>query len=155
MPALPILLPGQSAYGISMEGVGRVYAELCRKKKEKTDSGNPVGYSGIGIRTPTYRVRVCCATFTQYRYLYIWFGRSQLFVFSSSRRIKLYHILSLLSTPFSKKVEIFLIFFRRDSCGEFLGWRVPAESYSEPEKFFGKIVSTILQNREKYAILYR
>ena len=26
--------------------------------------------SGIGIRTPTYRVRVCCATFTQYRYLY-------------------------------------------------------------------------------------
>ena len=24
--------------------------------------------SGIGIRTPTYRVRVCCATFTQYRY---------------------------------------------------------------------------------------
>jgi len=36
------------------------------------------------------------------------FGRSQLFVFSSSRRIRLYHIHSLLSTPFSKKVEIFL-----------------------------------------------
>ena len=25
--------------------------------------------SGTGIRTPTYRVRVCCATVTQYRYL--------------------------------------------------------------------------------------
>ena len=25
--------------------------------------------SGIGIRTPTNRVRVCCATFTQFRYI--------------------------------------------------------------------------------------
>ncbi len=27
--------------------------------------------SGIGIRTPTNRVRVCRATFTQFRYLYM------------------------------------------------------------------------------------
>ena len=30
--------------------------------------------SGTGIRTPTYRVRVCCATFTQYRYLFFVVG---------------------------------------------------------------------------------
>ena len=29
--------------------------------------------SGIGIRTPTNRVRVCCATFTQFRYIYFFY----------------------------------------------------------------------------------
>ena len=36
------------------------------------EKSHPFGwlfFSGIGIRTPTYRVRVCCATFTQTRYL--------------------------------------------------------------------------------------
>lgn len=41
------------------------------QRKQKTDRMNLSVYSGIGIRTPTYRVRVCCATFTQYRYLYL------------------------------------------------------------------------------------
>ena len=111
MPAFPFLLPTESAHrwgSILSESVWGNFIWFMRKKKEKTDSGNPVGYSGTGIRTPTYRVRVCCATFTQYRYLFDLSGRSQLFVFSSSRRIRLYHIHSLLSTPFLKKVEIFL-----------------------------------------------
>lgn len=39
-------------------------------KKEDRPDVCPDGLlsnSGIGIRTPTYRVRVCCATVTQYR----------------------------------------------------------------------------------------
>ena len=59
--------------------------------------------SGIGIRTPTYRVRVCCATFTQYRYqLYL----SEKFLFSRWRCI-LYQIHFCLSIPFLKFFQIF------------------------------------------------
>ena len=36
-------------------------------ESKKADLSN-LPHTGTGIRTPTYRVRVCCATFTQYRY---------------------------------------------------------------------------------------
>ena len=50
--------------------------QVCRKCKRKNKSrrNHTIGYSGTGIRTPTYRVRVCCATFTQYRYLFFVVG---------------------------------------------------------------------------------
>ncbi len=44
------------------------------REKNKSRRNHSIGYSGTGIRTPTYRVRVCCATFTQYRYLFVVVG---------------------------------------------------------------------------------
>ena len=46
----------------------------CARKKADTNEKiqlKRVGFFGSGtrIRTQTYRVRVCCATFTQYRYI--------------------------------------------------------------------------------------
>ena len=51
----------------------RNFSETGREQREKKTARAIVRTvfllaSGIGIRTPTYRVRVCCATFTQYRY---------------------------------------------------------------------------------------
>ena len=121
----------------SMHRDGRSYAVATQhlhsrnafarfQRKQKTDRMNLSVYSGIGIRTPTYRVRVCCATFTQYRYLYlvreaIFLGVTLLFGLSlwlmSSRRVILYHIRFRLSTPFRKKVEkSFLKNFCSPSC---------------------------------------
>ena len=46
-------------------GFFRQQKSLYRKKRDKPML---VSFSGIGIRTPTNRVRVCRATVTQYRY---------------------------------------------------------------------------------------
>ena len=47
---------------------------ICRRqtslKKDQVFRLGLFSGSGIGIRTPTYRVRVCCATVTQFRYVF-------------------------------------------------------------------------------------
>ena len=46
-----------------------IYSTVIRKEKTTIERWSFSFGSGIGIRTPTYRVRVCCATVTQFRYL--------------------------------------------------------------------------------------
>ena len=44
-----------------------LYHDVKKKRRHRKWVSSLFG-SGIGIRTPTYRVRVCCATVTQFRY---------------------------------------------------------------------------------------
>ena len=132
------LLPGYCQYG-------KKAADLCRTGKKKPTVKILSVNSGIGIRTPTYRVRVCCATFTQYRYLYSLSGKFRFFVSVSSRRIRLYHIRFPLSTPFLKKVEKIL--------QEFSGWipqrKVCITLYRKACKVFRKNFSHHLAKRKR------
>ena len=59
------VIKAQNERGWRLEGV--LIVTYVEKQKRPQDVVF-LFYSGIGIRTPTYRVRVCCATFTQYRY---------------------------------------------------------------------------------------
>ena len=75
-------------------------------------------------------------------------GRTQAFVFSSSRRIRLYHIRFPLSTPFSKKVEKILRFFSQPENSRKVHRKSTIRAFCTAEKFFMKIFSHHIAKRK-------
>ncbi len=81
---------------------GAFAASLCITKKVLLSIDKRTFYSwGIGIRTPTNRVRVCRAAVTQFPNILL-------------KRDLLYHCLARLSTEIFKKIK----FFRKNLLGE-------------------------------------